>query len=193
MDKRILKTKRNIKATLIELLDEKPFEDITVSELCRKGEVSRITFYTYYDDKFDLVHELLDDYVEYARVSYRELQNKNNLNKNPLRSYENLLGCILGICKDKIEFFKHLNNKENPYLFSAYNECLMTGIVEFINNHERLIKGRYPANITAAFIASGLWGVINEAVYSGASFEEAEGYVRSMFRNIIESNMFYDS
>lgn len=48
-DKRITKTKRNIKNTVIKLLSNTQFEKITVSELCRIGEISRITFYTYYN------------------------------------------------------------------------------------------------------------------------------------------------
>ena len=49
MDKRILKTKRNLKQTLLSMMDEKPFEKIGVTELCNRAETSRITFYTYYD------------------------------------------------------------------------------------------------------------------------------------------------
>ena len=35
-----------------------PFEKITVTELCRAADVSRITFYTYYDDKYALADRL---------------------------------------------------------------------------------------------------------------------------------------
>lgn len=50
-DKRITKTKRNIKATLTALLQEMPFEKISVAEICRRGDISRITFYAHYEDK----------------------------------------------------------------------------------------------------------------------------------------------
>ena len=36
MDKRVVKTKRTIKRTLVELLATMPFEKITVTELCRR-------------------------------------------------------------------------------------------------------------------------------------------------------------
>ena len=34
-DKRVIKTKRNLKRTMIEMICDMPFEKITVSELCR--------------------------------------------------------------------------------------------------------------------------------------------------------------
>ena len=65
-DKRIIKTRRNIKSTMIRILQTKPFEKITVSELCREGQISRITFYTYYDDKYALIDEMVADYIREA-------------------------------------------------------------------------------------------------------------------------------
>ena len=50
-DKRIRKTKSHLRQTLVSMLDEKPFEKITVKELCAASETSRITFYTHFSDK----------------------------------------------------------------------------------------------------------------------------------------------
>ena len=40
-DKRITKTKKSLKTALIEMLDREDFEHISITELCRKAEVSR--------------------------------------------------------------------------------------------------------------------------------------------------------
>ena len=53
-DRRILKTKKNLKRTLIELLSQKAFEQISVKELCETAQTSRITFYTHYNDKYHM-------------------------------------------------------------------------------------------------------------------------------------------
>jgi AcrR family transcriptional regulator len=37
------------------LASEKPFEEITVQELCAKAGYPRATFYNYFDDKYDLL------------------------------------------------------------------------------------------------------------------------------------------
>lgn len=53
----------------ISLLKEKPFEYITVSEICKKAGVNRSTFYLHYETISDLLDEtiryLLDDFLSY--------------------------------------------------------------------------------------------------------------------------------
>lgn len=54
---------------LMELLKMKPFESITVSELCAEAGVHRSTFYLHYANTTDLLDEtvqyLLQDFLEY--------------------------------------------------------------------------------------------------------------------------------
>lgn len=54
---------------IIELLNEKPFEYITVSDICKRAGVNRSTFYLHYDHTRDLLSEamrhLLDDFLSY--------------------------------------------------------------------------------------------------------------------------------
>ena len=47
-DKRITKTKRALKSALLELLTTQAFDVISITELCKIANVSRITFYTHY-------------------------------------------------------------------------------------------------------------------------------------------------
>ena len=42
---------------LIEILKTKPFEFITVSEICKKAGVNRSTFYLHYENTKDLLDE----------------------------------------------------------------------------------------------------------------------------------------
>ena len=43
-DKRITKTKRALKSALLELLTTQAFDAISITELCKIANVSRITF-----------------------------------------------------------------------------------------------------------------------------------------------------
>ena len=60
-DRRITKTKRNLKNTLISMLPEQPFEQISITELCARAEISRITFYSHYSDKYALLDDIFND------------------------------------------------------------------------------------------------------------------------------------
>jgi AcrR family transcriptional regulator len=46
-DKRIRMTKRMLAEQLIEAASVRDFDDISISEICEKAGVSRVTFYKY--------------------------------------------------------------------------------------------------------------------------------------------------
>lgn len=50
-----------IKETFCKLLEKKPYDKITVSEICQKSHVSSKTFYKHYDGKQGLVRALMYD------------------------------------------------------------------------------------------------------------------------------------
>ena len=53
-NRRVKYSKKLIQDSLLQLLQEKPLEKITVKELCERADVNRGTFYRYYEDIFDL-------------------------------------------------------------------------------------------------------------------------------------------
>ena len=57
-DRRVRYTKQVIKSSLLELLQTKPFEQITVKELCQKADINRATFYSHYDTLISLIEEI---------------------------------------------------------------------------------------------------------------------------------------
>ena len=83
MDLRIVKTKRKLQKSLIQLLREKSILDISVSELCRTASVDRNTFYSHYDNISDLKNEMLDNYMKEVTEQIRQ--------KAPSFSMEELL------------------------------------------------------------------------------------------------------
>lgn len=57
-------TKTYLKQALINLLTEKSFEAITVSDLTKKAGVNRGTFYLHYRDKHDMMTHLKNDTLD---------------------------------------------------------------------------------------------------------------------------------
>lgn len=51
---------RCFETAMLELMDEKLFESISISELCRKTGLSRKTFYRLYEAKADVVYAMID-------------------------------------------------------------------------------------------------------------------------------------
>lgn len=65
---------------LIELLNEKDFEFITVKEICQKAGVNRSTFYLHYETMNDLIEEtanyMFKKFLEYFKSENHQLLSK---------------------------------------------------------------------------------------------------------------------
>ena len=59
---KVNKTKKTLEDALAALLEEKPFEEIRVIDICSKANMHRSTFYTYFNDKYELLKSKLDEY-----------------------------------------------------------------------------------------------------------------------------------
>ncbi len=57
VDRRVRKTRRQLRECLITLLKEKKVQDITVRELTDMADLNRGTFYLHYKDVFDLLEK----------------------------------------------------------------------------------------------------------------------------------------
>lgn len=64
MDRRVGRTKKTLKKTLISLMEEKELRKITVSELTKRANVNRGTFYLHYLDIYDMVEKLGDEIID---------------------------------------------------------------------------------------------------------------------------------
>ncbi|GAA0777032.1 TetR-like C-terminal domain-containing protein [Clostridium subterminale] len=60
-NRRILYTKKIIKESLIDLLQHKEIHEVTVTDICKKSDINRGTFYTHYKDTYDLLKSLEDE------------------------------------------------------------------------------------------------------------------------------------
>lgn len=63
-DSRSLRTEAKVKDSLLKLLGKSNFGDITVSELCRDAEITRVTFYQHYNSLADVLDQLLGDITQ---------------------------------------------------------------------------------------------------------------------------------
>ena len=73
MDRRTLYTRKTVKDALLELLEEHPYEKITVASLCRQAEITRATFYLHFQDMDAVLNELLDEALLVAETTAHEM------------------------------------------------------------------------------------------------------------------------
>lgn len=186
-DKRIRKTKKNLKTMLITMLAEQPFEKISITELCNRAEISRITFYSHYSDKYALVDEIFQDMVALGTKEYEKKQNETNLSRNEIKSYCNIMDTIMEVYYGHFDFFRHTSPDKNPYLaFAFYNIVLET-----VEGHTRRMEPRthlkYSAKKIAGFLCYGMIGFINESHEEKVPVEQIREEPKSLLIGVLSS------
>ena len=103
-DLRIVKTKTNIKNSLIDLLAEKNISKITVTELAERAMINRKTFYRHYRTVQSVVDDINYDIIN----SVVELAKNSDRDSNNLVNQLNFIG--LSIVENKEKINKILKN-----------------------------------------------------------------------------------
>ena len=159
---------------LISLLKKKPFEYITVSEICETASVNRSTFYLHYETISDLLDEttryLLDDFRSYFPTDTIDL-----------------------VCCDRNELVFVCDKYLTPYLTYIKNHKEVFGtaithnkILKFEDVHKRLFDNifnpildrfHYPSNIrqyVMMYYLNGINAIVLEWLKNGCDKSIAE-------------------
>ena len=154
MDRRVKYTKKVIKDTFLSLLEKKDISSISVKELCDIADVNRGTFYRYYEDIYDLLKKIEEEFIEEIRDSNSMVHMSNH--------------SIYTFTKEILDIFEN-NKKLVRVLFNAdSNIYFLDDVLEVA--YEKCI-GNWESNIdsddynelenSVVFIFNGALGVIN--------------------------------
>lgn len=153
VDRRVLRTKRAIKAAFARLLTEKDVNDITISDIADLADINRKTFYNYYAGIYEVIDEIEDEIAENFETVLTDTDFKENL-KNPYMLFEKLTEII----NTDMDFFGYmLSMNANVSLSTKIVEILKTRaktiIMSYLDEDERRI------DLMLEFMISGLMAV----------------------------------
>ena len=100
-DKRLVRTKKSIISALIELLTEKEMSEITVTELTKRADINRKTFYLHYNCIEDIIADFGEDVITYTENVLR-----THVEKNGRIDVEVLFVAINTAISENLEFFR---------------------------------------------------------------------------------------
>ena len=117
-DTRVRITKQMIKKSFVELLKTNSLSKISVTQICKKAEINRVTFYKYYQDTFDLYEKLIDELIEESSGSIMKIKSRKDL-KEALEI--TLTGIYEQIERYHILFSEHI---DTFYLSRSIERCM---------------------------------------------------------------------
>ncbi len=98
---RMRRTQKLLREALIELIEERGFDKLTVQELTERAMVSRAAFYRNYQDKYDLVEQIFAEAMEDLFNAVSEPESEHPPHNwvrffEHIAEYERLYGALLG-------------------------------------------------------------------------------------------------
>ena len=82
MDRRVIRTKKAIRMSFIDLLKENEINDITVTDIANKADINRKTFYNYYNNVYELLDEIENEVTTSFEKILKEMENNQTVNKS---------------------------------------------------------------------------------------------------------------
>ena len=156
---------------LLSLLEKKPFEYVTISELCEEAGVNRSTFYLHYENTADLLKEatayVLDNFASYFPVDMEsiaskykncDLQELNFINEKYLHPY-------LSFIKENQRLFTAVLSQPTTFNSSAIFQRLFDDVFNPIL--DRFHYPRDEQHYVMVFYLNGITAIITEWLKDG--------------------------
>ncbi|MCY7892868.1 TetR/AcrR family transcriptional regulator [Bacillus vallismortis] len=142
-----------VKQALLALLEVKDIQQITMKEIAEKAKVSRGTLYLYYEDKFSIIEDVIEDMKEgLGQALYEAFKHMDTLHLNKKRQ---TVHPTLSFVHEHRSFFRTMMNREHVHRFFKdvfQQDILLAPIHVNLTPIERDIYGHYRALYTYAII-----------------------------------------
>ncbi|WP_458464016.1 TetR/AcrR family transcriptional regulator [Paenibacillus sp.] len=165
MDRRVLKTRKAIIEAFVGLLEEQDFEQITINDIADRANVNRGTIYLHYADKFDLLDQCIETYLQHLLEA---CMMDSPTASAPVTTKDALLRAFRYLEQHATTYTTLLTKKGIP----AFRSKLMTLLVQGVEEQMDAcgIQEGMKKEITIQFLASaavGLleWWIMNSMPY----------------------------
>lgn len=122
-----VRSRKLIHSALADLLQEKPLDKITVTDVVRRAEINRGTFYAHYTNIQDVINHLIQNTFSHIQEALSE----------PCQSLADVPGILLGRLRDVLEedmdfYRKIMNSSAAPIM----QEQLVNIVVDYMMQRE---------------------------------------------------------
>jgi len=176
-DQRIRRTHERLGSALVDLIQEKPIDDVTVQEVLDRASVGRSTFYLHFRDKNDLLLSQLEKFLEMMSTAL-SIRKEESHRVVPVS-----------------ELFAHIGNQKKLYraladsgrlndFFDLAQGYFSRGIEQRVRESKRLPKLPQRELAARAFaLAGSLLSLLRWWLDRGA--KEPPGYMDDLFHRMV--------
>ncbi|MEN8242386.1 MAG: TetR/AcrR family transcriptional regulator [Chloroflexota bacterium] len=157
-NRQALRSIKALQGALLELLEEKKFQKISITDISERSGLTRSTFYSHFSTKDELLDSIINTVIDNF---FEQLYSRDVSNPDPEKDLEM-----------NIDFFRIWEKNKDliPLLESVDFDCLLIGRIRaFWDEHyEKILKKKNPefsdryTNFANSFLASTFVGLLKE-------------------------------
>lgn len=150
MDRRIIRTKKAIKDAFFTLITKKEIEHISIKDIADEANISRKTFYYYYEGIWSVIDECWNDFLENLEETLRDISFKGDMTV-----FSNITYKISDIISKDVELYKAIFKVQSV---SIINENITASLKEKFMDYFYKDISKYPRDydLSMEFIFSGM-------------------------------------
>lgn len=188
IDLRVKRTDKLILDTFMNLLKEKSFDDIRISDICNGAMIHRTTFYKHFEDKYNLLSYALKNIINGFEIKSLDFYNNTVSRKFYINLFKSFLQHIEN---NRKIYLVGLRNLKSDFLINNFKRIIVTSIKYRLEDNNK-----HGANFTipipvlaelyyATMIGLGIWWLQNDA---DISIDETISYLDLALTNILEND-----
>lgn len=171
-DLRIVRTRKLLSNTLLDMMELSSIEKISVIDLCNKAMVNRATFYAHFEDKYHLLSFALEE----LKDDLYEKFTQNAKFATPKETITNVLLMGVDFFFDKHNHIANIiRNNRNGKVIGTIQDSIAQSIKYQLSKYKDAYDILVPLNVLSSFIAGGM---VNTMLYC---IENPEKYAYSDF------------
>lgn len=168
-DRRVRKTKKLLKQSFIELMNEKSIKDITIKDLTERADLNRGTFYLHYLDIYDLLNQIENEVIEDITI----ILNNFNVQNSDRTTYFLLEQLFDYVYTNKRIFKIFLHRNPNGQFFNKAQLLITTiGLDTLQNIYQDSDPIQY--KLFLSFVSSGIIGITEQWISDGMKLSPQE-------------------
>ena len=191
-DVRITKSKRDLCNALTELMLIKPFEKITVGEICERAMINRMTFYKHYNDKYELLNDLLLNIKQSIKSRIGQVNPTATIEESALEFTSVLIEAVVNECLERREFLLAVNNSD--LVLTMISTTIEKSVNDILCGFGERFRLKYSHEMLSSAITGAATFLIRHWLYHCP--EVSKDYflnkTKDFFRELFESKILFE-
>ncbi len=152
-DRRVKRTKKALRDALLQLLENKSINEISVTELTTLADINRATFYFYYTDLIDMLQQIQNEAYE----AFRTVIEDASPSVTTLEGFTDYAETLFTFCKEHESLCRFIiNNDINNQLYTYIRSLMLTNIP----NTKEIFDNQNPARYLSNYVINAMIGIL---------------------------------